>query len=92
MSPRGAILFAIAGFTCWVLCDSAIKLAGQSKLPNYEIIAFLGIFMAAFISMYAWWRGEIKDLWPERPRRLIVRSCLDVGNNLCVVVAYGTYR
>jgi drug/metabolite transporter (DMT)-like permease len=26
-------------------------------------------------------------LWPTRPRRQLVRSCLDLANNLCVVVA-----
>jgi drug/metabolite transporter (DMT)-like permease len=87
LSHFKAICFAIAGFTCWVLCDSAIKLAGQSPLPNYEIVAFLGVFMASFISIYAWFRGEMRQLWPQQPTRLLFRSLLDVGNNLCVVVA-----
>jgi drug/metabolite transporter (DMT)-like permease len=87
ISHLGAICFAIVGFTCWVLCDSAIKLAGQSPLPNYEIVAFLGMFMAMFISLYAWLRGEVKELWPQRSGRLVVRGLLDLGNNLCVVVA-----
>jgi drug/metabolite transporter (DMT)-like permease len=82
-----AISFAIAGFTSWVLTDSAMKLAGQSQLPNYEIVAFLGIFMAMFISIYAAFRGELKQLWPQKPRRLLVRGFLDLGNNLCVVIA-----
>ncbi len=87
VSHLEAIYLAIAGFTCWVLCDSAIKLAGQSQLPIYEIIAFLGIFMAMFTSAYMIWRGQRRDLWPKRPKRLLVRSSLDVGNNLCVVIA-----
>ena len=87
ISHLRAICLAIAGFTCWVLCDSAIKLAGRSALPGYEIVAFLGIFMAMFIGLYAWWRGETRQLWPKRPTRLLFRSCLDVGNNLCVVIA-----
>ena len=87
LSHPAAICFAIAGFTCWVLCDSVIKLAGQSQLPVYEIVAFLGIFMAMFIAVYAACRGDVPELWPKRPKRLLVRSCLDVGNNLCVVVA-----
>ena len=82
-----AICFAIAGFTFWVLTDSAMKLAGRSQLPNYEIVAFLGIFMAMFISLYAAFRGELKELWPQKPGRLLVRGFLDLGNNLCVVIA-----
>lgn len=71
----------------WVLCDSAIKLAGASRIPNYEIVAFLGIFIAMFVLAYALIRGDLKELWPKRPRRLIFRAALDVGNNLFVVVA-----
>ena len=82
-----AISYAIAGFTCFVLCDSVIKHAGHSQLPNYEIVAFLGIFMSTFIVIYAWWRHEVKNLWPRRPTRLLFRGLLDVGNNLCVVIA-----
>jgi drug/metabolite transporter (DMT)-like permease len=87
VSHLRAICFAIAGFTFWVLCDSAVKLAGQSQLPSYEIIAFLGIFIATFVFAYALWRGEVRELWPKRPKRMLFRASLDVGNNLCVVVA-----
>ena len=87
VSHLRAICFAVVGFTCWVLCDSALKLAGRSQLPSYEIVAFLGLFMVVFISLYGCWQGDVKGLWPKRPQRLLVRSLLDVGNNLCVVIA-----
>lgn len=87
ISHLGAICFAITGFTFWVLGDSAIKLAGQSKLPNYEVVAFLGIVVTAFMSALALWRGQIGELWPKRPKRQLVRASLDLGNNLFVVVA-----
>ncbi len=87
ISHCGAICLAIAGFTCFVLCDTAIKLAGQSNLPNYEIVAFLGVFMSLLIALFAASQGDLKHLWPKRPARLLVRSLLDVGNNLCVVIA-----
>ena len=87
LSHLKAIFFAIAGFTCWVLCDSAIKLVGQSRVPNYEIVAFLGVFMTLFMFLYAWCQGDVKMLWPNRPKRLFMRGALDIGNNLCVVVA-----
>jgi len=33
VSDFGAIGFALAGFTFWVLADTCIKLVGQSGLP-----------------------------------------------------------
>lgn len=56
-------------------------------MPAYEIIGFLGIFVCGFLGLYAGVRHEIGVLWPTRPRRQFVRSCLDLTNNLCVVVA-----
>jgi len=38
VSHRGAIGLALAGFTFWVLADTSMKLAGNSRLPAYEII------------------------------------------------------
>ncbi|HEY2471942.1 MAG TPA: DMT family transporter [Terracidiphilus sp.] len=86
-SDLGAIGLALSGFTLWVLADTTIKLVGRSRLPAYEIIAILGIFVCGYLALYAAIRGETGRLWPVRPRRQFVRSCLDLANNLCVVVA-----
>ena len=83
----GAIGFALAGFTFWVLADSSIKLVGQSGLPPYEIVAFLGLFMAIFLGAYKLARGEAGRLRPHRLDLQLVRACLDMGNNVSVVVA-----
>ncbi len=87
ISDLEAIGFALAAFTFWVLADTSIKMAGGSALPAYEIVAFLGFFVVAFLSVYGLWRKELKSLWPKRPRQQLLRSSLDLGNNLCVVVA-----
>lgn len=87
VSHLEAIGLAVAGFTLWVLADTTIKLAGQSALPAYEVIAFQGFFIAAFLALYGFWRRDTKALWPTLPKRQFLRSCLDLGNNLCVVVA-----
>ncbi len=91
MNPRvsdfEAIGLALAGFTLWVLADSTIKLIGKSTLPAYEVIAFLGVVIVAVLIAYTLARGEIRLLRPVTPRRQAVRSCLDLANNLCVVVA-----
>ena len=86
-SEAAAIGFAICGFTCWVLADTAIKIVGRSALPAYEIIGFLGVFLCAFLALYAKVRHEVSVLWPTQPKRQVVRACLDLANNLCVVVA-----
>ena len=86
-SKAAAIGFAICGFTFWVLADTVIKIVGRSILPAYEIIGFLGVFVCGFLALYAKVRHELNVLWPTRPRRQLVRSCLDLTNNLCVVVA-----
>jgi drug/metabolite transporter (DMT)-like permease len=87
VSDLGAIGFALAGFTFWVLADSSIKLVGQSGLPPYEMVAFLGLFMAMFLGAYTLVRGDAQALRPHRLERQIVRACLDMGNNVCVVIA-----
>lgn len=87
VSELGAIGFALAGFTFWVLADSSIKLVGQSGLPPYEMVAFLGLFMAVFLTMYALGRRQVHLLRPQRMKRQVARACLDMANNVCVVIA-----
>lgn len=83
----GAIGFALAGFTFWVLADTSIKLVGQSGLPAYEMVAFLGLFMALFLALYTLGRREAHLLRPHHIYRQVARACLDMGNNVCVVIA-----
>jgi drug/metabolite transporter (DMT)-like permease len=87
VSDLGAIGFAFAGFTFWVLTDTAVKLVGQTGLPPYEMVAFLGLFMAMFLGAYGWWRRDMQALRPRKLKRQIVRACLDMVNNVCVVIA-----
>jgi drug/metabolite transporter (DMT)-like permease len=87
VSDIEAIGVAVAGFTFWVLADTSIKLVGRSALPAYEIVAFLGLFIAVFLIGYTAWRHQLATLWPKNVGRQTVRSCLDLVNNLCVVVA-----
>jgi len=87
VSDLGAIGFALAGFTFWVLADTSIKLVGQSGLPAYEMVAFLGLFMAVFLTIYALGRRQVHTLRPHRLNRQVARACLDMANNVCVVIA-----
>lgn len=83
----GAIGFALAGFTFWVLADTSIKLVGQSGLPAYEMVAFLGLFMSLFLAVYSLLRGDLRALRPHRIELQLARACLDLGNNIGVVIA-----
>ncbi len=87
VSDLTAIGFALAGFTFWVLTDTFVKLVGQSGLPPYEMVAFLGLFMAAFLVLYGFARGQQHLLRPHRLSRQVARACLDMTNNVCVVIA-----
>jgi drug/metabolite transporter (DMT)-like permease len=70
-----------------VLADSLIKVVGRSGLPANEMVAFLGLFMAVFLAIYALGRGQLHVLSPHRLDRQIARACLDMANNVCVVIA-----
>jgi drug/metabolite transporter (DMT)-like permease len=51
------------------------------------VTGFLGLFMALFMAAYALARGEVRTLWPNHLGRQTLRSCLDLGTNVSVVVA-----
>lgn len=87
VSHRGAIGLALAGFTFWVLADTSMKLAGSSRLPAYEIVACLGAVVAVVLFLSGLVQRDVRALRPKSFSRQLVRSCLDLGNNLCVVVA-----
>jgi drug/metabolite transporter (DMT)-like permease len=87
ISDLRAIGFALAGFTFWVLADTSIKLVGESGLPGYEMSAFLGLFMAMFLAAYGLVRRQAQTLRPHRLDRQLARACLDMVNNLCVILA-----
>lgn len=81
------ILLAFTGFTFWVLADTSVKIVGRSALPAYEILAFMGLFVSISVVAYTGLRGEIRCLKPAAPHHQVIRSLLDLVNNLCVVVA-----
>lgn len=87
LSHRQAIALAVAGFTLWVLTDTSIKLVNQAGLPWYETLAFLGLFMAIFMFARGLFRGDLHSLRPHRLRPQLLRSALDLGNNICVIIA-----
>lgn len=87
VSNLTAIFFAMAGFTFWVFGDSSIKWIGSYGLPPFEVVAFMGLFMALTLFVQAAARGRLDQLRPRSFTRQGLRALLDMGNNVCVVVA-----
>ena len=87
ISQLGAIGLALAAYTFWVLADTSLKFAGASHLSAYEILAVVGLTEILVLVIYALVRGNLRGLRPRYPLKQVMRSCLDLGNNLCVVVA-----
>jgi drug/metabolite transporter (DMT)-like permease len=87
VSELEAIGLALAAFTLWVLTDTTIKLVGQTGLPPWQVIAFLGFWMAGFLFLHGLSRGTTRSLWPRDLPRQFVRALLDLGNNFGVVIA-----
>lgn len=83
----GAIGLALAGFTFWVFADTSMKLAGNSRLPAYEIVACQGLALAIALAARGFLQRKPRGLLAKSPARQFVRSCLDFANNLCVVIA-----
>jgi drug/metabolite transporter (DMT)-like permease len=81
------ILLAFAGFTFWVFADTTIKIVGRSTLPAYEVLAFMGLFVAISVAVFAGLRRDFRRIRPTNPLAQVIRSLLDLINNLCVVVA-----
>lgn len=87
VSHLGAIGLAFAAYTFWVFADTCLKIAGFSRLPGYELLAIVGFAEMVMLAAYGLCRRDLRGLWPRSPGRQVLRSCLDLGNNLCVVVA-----
>ena len=87
ISQFEAIGLALASYTLWVLADTSLKIAGASTLPAYEVIALVGLAEMVLLLGRALVTRKLKTLWPVRPVRQVLRSCLDLANNVCVVIA-----
>ena len=78
---------ALSGYTLWVLCDVSLKYAGASTLPRLEVVALVGVAAALLIALYEAVRGRLRTLWPRQPLSQALRSMLDLGNNVGVLIA-----
>ncbi len=86
-SPLDGVFLAIAAFTCFVFADTCIKGLVRYQLPVYEVVSSVAVLELGLLTGYAAVRGRLRALWPKRPVRALLRSGLDLLNNLCVVIA-----
>ncbi len=82
-----AVGLALAGYTLWVFADTSFKLAGASNLPAYEVAAGVGLATVLLLLARALYTRNLRALRPVRLVPQLLRSCLDLANTLCVVVA-----
>jgi len=82
-----SITMAVIGYTLWVVSDAGIKLVVESKLPPYEVVAFLGLFAALSIAIFYGGQGKVRELWPKKPMNQIIRSLLAFGCVTCNAIA-----
>jgi len=87
VSHLHAIGLALVGFAFWVLTDTGVKLSGEAKIPVYEIVGILGLIQTLCLGLPAWQRGEIKKLWPRRPRPQLGRSFLGLTTMIFNAIA-----
>ena len=83
----GAAGLALAGYTSWVFADTSLKIAGTSALPAYEVIAFVGLAEVLLLLLFEVARGGFRNLLPHKVGPQLMRSCLDLANTVCVVIA-----
>ncbi len=87
VSQLEAVGLALAGYTFWVLADTSFKIAGASSLPVYEVAACVGLATILLLLLRAILTRNLRVLWPAHPGSQLLRSCLDVANTICVVMA-----
>ena len=87
VSQLEAVGLALAGYTLWVLADTSLKIAGASSLPVYEVAACVGLAIVLILLLRAILTRNVSVLWPAHPGPQLLRSCLDVANTICVVIA-----
>lgn len=83
----GGVLLAIMAFTCFVLADTCVKGLVRYHLPVYEVVSSVALLELLLLVGWAAARGRMGTLLPRRPLRPLLRSGLDLLNNICVVIA-----
>ena len=87
VSQLEAVGLALAGYTFWVLADTSFKIAGASSLPAYEVAACVGLATILILLARAALTGNLRVLRPAHLVPQLLRSCLDLANTICVVIA-----
>lgn len=80
VSHLRAVLYALAGFTCWVLSDTALKLIGESTVPKYELMAVSSVGGMIVIAGFALLSGGIEKLRPQGWKGLLMLGLLHLAN------------
>ena len=81
-----AILYALTGFTLWVLSDTCVKLA-MALTPEREIMVFSSVGGMAILLGFLLLRGEGRRLRPRKKGALLILGLLQLVNMSCWLAA-----
>ncbi|HEU0118650.1 MAG TPA: DMT family transporter [Alphaproteobacteria bacterium] len=79
-STLRAIFIALAGFTCWVIGDSFLKLAGELLHAKYQVMLLGGFGGMLSIGGMAAVRGKLSTLRVHKPKTLALLGFLFLAN------------
>ena len=87
MTQTQAMLCALTSFFLWVVVDTAIKLASQTSLSPFLIIAILGSAGALGIVGVSSYKGTVSTLAPHCPKEQILISLCAASITYASVIA-----
>jgi drug/metabolite transporter (DMT)-like permease len=83
-----AVVYALLGYTVWVMGDGCTKLAGQASLPAAQIIVISSLFCVLTIFSVTAARGKKHSLVPQRWKPELLRAFLYVVLSFINVTAF----
>ncbi len=87
ISQFQATLLAFGAFIMWVFANTCVKLSSEMAVPPYETLGIVGLTGTITITIIAALMGNIKTLWPCRPRSQLIRALIATANVLASIVA-----
>ena len=88
LSHLRAIAYGLAGYTLWVLSDGFLKLAGQARIPIWQIMEFTSLASMVTIFLAVAAQGRVSFLRPNRVKGEIFRTLTFVLLAIANVIAF----
>lgn len=83
-----AVVYALLGYSVWVMGDSCTRLAGEALIPPSQILVVSGAFCLLAIFSVTAARGQTRRLAPRQWKLELLRSLMFVVQSFVNVVAF----